>query len=201
MSRLTAGVRHSATRSLLTRRDVIVVASVSCIYGIGSVEAYTEMTMKLFAGQALPQRDLIKKLVELQYRRNDIDFARGMFRGRRRRRRVDLLPAHYEDTAWRIAFFGDEIESIKEFDPLTGETKVKLQEITIFANSHYVTPMPTIERAIKQIKIELKERLDLLHKANKLVEAQRLEQRTTYDLEMLVETGSCKGIENYSRWS
>jgi excinuclease ABC subunit B len=191
-------MRHSATRSLLTRRDVIVVASVSCIYGIGSVEAYSEMTLKLYAGQTIPQRDLIKKLVELQYKRNDTDFFRGAFRVRGDS--LDLFPAHYEDTAWRIAFFGDEIESIREFDPLTGETKVKLQEVTVFANSHYVTPRPTIERAIKHIKEELKERLDLLHKANKLVEAQRLEQRTTFDLEMLTETGTCKGIENYSRF-
>ena len=152
----------------------------------------------MHAGQQFPQRELIKKLVELQYRRNDVDFARGTFRVRGDS--IDLFPAHYEDTAWRIAFFGDEIESIREFDPLTGETKVKLQEITIFANSHYVTPRPTIERAIKQIKEELKVRLNLLHQANKLVEAQRLEQRTTYDLEMLVETGMCKGIENYSRF-
>ncbi len=191
-------MRHSATRSMLTRRDVIVVASVSCIYGIGSVETYMGMVLRLFTGMSFLQRELITKLVELQYKRNDVDFARGMFRVRGDA--VDLFPAHYEDTAWRISFFGDEIESIREFDPLTGETKVKLQEIEVFANSHYVTPRPTIDRAIREIKEELKERLDFLHQANKLVEAQRLEQRTTFDLEMLVETGSCKGIENYSRF-
>jgi excinuclease ABC subunit B len=191
-------MRHSATRSMLTRRDVIVVASVSCIYGIGSVETYSDMILRLHAGMTLPQRDLIRKLVELQYRRNDIDFARGMFRVRGDS--LDLFPAHYEDTAWRITFFGDDIESIREFDPLTGETKVKLQEIVVFANSHYVTPKPTIDRAIREIKIELKDRLEFLHKAGKLVEAQRLEQRTTYDLEMLTETGMCNGIENYSRF-
>ena len=191
-------MRHSATRSMLTRRDCIVVASVSCIYGIGSVESYQQMILDLHTGMALPQRDLIKKLVELQYRRNDIDFARGMFRVRGDI--IDLFPSHYEDTAWRIEFFGDDIEAISEFDPLTGERKVSMREIRIFANSHYVTPRPTVDRAIIQIKQELKQRLDTLYKANKLVEAQRLEQRTNYDLEMLVETGSCKGIENYSRF-
>jgi len=191
-------MRHSATRSMLERRDVIVVASVSCIYGIGSVETYSEMTVRLRAGETLPQAALIKKLVELQYKRNDVDFQRGAFRVRGDS--IDLFPAHYEDTAWRIAFFGDDIESIREFDPLTGESKVKLQEITIFANSHYVTPRPTIDKAIIHIKAELKQRLDTLHQAGKLLEAQRLEQRTTYDLEMLVETGMCKGIENYSRF-
>jgi len=191
-------MRHSATRSMLTRRDTIVVASVSCIYGIGSPETYMAMIERLYVGQTFPQKDLIKKLVELQYRRNDTDFFRGAFRVRGDN--IDLFPAHYEDTAWRISMFGDEIENISEFDPLTGEVKVRLREITIFANSHYVTPKPTIERAIKEIKAELKLQLNGLYKANKLVEAQRLEQRTNYDLEMMVETGACKGIENYSRY-
>jgi excinuclease ABC subunit B len=191
-------MRHSATRSLLTRKDTIVVASVSCIYGIGSVETYSSMQIPIYSRQTIPQRELMKKLVELQYQRNDMDFHRGTFRVRGDS--IDLFPAHYEDTAWRISFFGDEVDSLSEFDPLTGETKVKLQSIDIFANSHYVTPRPTLDRAIKQIKEELKVRLEVLHAQGKLVEAQRLEQRTTYDLEMLVETGVCKGIENYSRY-
>ncbi len=191
-------MRHSATRSMLTRRDVIVVASVSCIYGIGSVETYSQMVINLHGGQAFPQRELVKRLVELQYQRNDIDFHRGAFRVRGDS--VDVFPSHYEDAAWRIAFFGDEIESISEFDPLTGERKVKMESVTIFANSHYVTPRPTVDKAIRQIKEELKDRLEQLHKLNKLVEAQRLESRTNFDLEMLVETGMCKGIENYSRF-
>jgi excinuclease ABC subunit B len=191
-------MRHSATRSLLTRKDTIVVASVSCIYGIGSVETYSSMQIPLHLGQTIPQRELMKKLVELQYERHDADFHRGSFRVRGDS--VDLFPAHYEDTAWRISFFGNDIDSLSEFDPLTGETKVKLQSIDIFANSHYVTPRPTIDRAIKQIKEELKDRLAFLYANNKLVEAQRLQQRTTFDLEMLVETGVCKGIENYSRY-
>jgi excinuclease ABC subunit B len=191
-------MRHSATRSMLERRDVIVVASVSCIYGIGSPETYSAMTLKLHAGQQIAQQDLVKRLIELHYKRNDIDFARGFFRVRGDS--IDLFPAHYEDAAWRIGFFGDEIESISEFDPLTGERKAKLLDVHVYANSHYVTPRPTIDRAVTQIKAELKYQLDLLYKANKLVEAQRLEQRTTYDLEMMVETGACKGIENYSRY-
>ncbi len=191
-------MRHSATRSLLSRKDVIVVASVSCIYGIGSKDMYSEMVLDLKAGQTIPQATLIKKLIELQYERNDLDFARGHFRVRGDS--IDLFPSHYEDAGWRISFFGDEIESISEFDSLTGERKAKLEYINIFANSHYVTTKPTIERAIKDIKAELKERLDRLYAENKLVEAQRLEQRTNYDLEMLVETGMCKGIENYSRY-
>jgi excinuclease ABC subunit B len=191
-------MRHSATRSLLERKDVIVVASVSCIYGIGSVDTYSKMVLRLHSGQTIPQKDVIKSLVELQYKRNDMDFARGTFRVRGDN--IDLFPAHFEDAAWRISFFGDEIESISEFDPLTGERKVKLQDVDVYANSHYVTPRPTLEKAIGQIKEELKHQLALLHKNNKLVEAQRLEQRTTFDLEMLVETGVCKGIENYSRF-
>jgi excinuclease ABC subunit B len=191
-------MRHAATRSLLERQDVIVVASVSCIYGIGSAEMYSQMTLRLRKGEQRSQRDLIKTLTELQYKRNDMDFARGTFRVRGDT--IDLYPAHYEDAAWRISFFGDEIEIMNEFDPLTGEIKVKLEEIVVYANSHYVTPRPTIDRAILDIKAELKDRLAFLYANNKLVEAQRLEQRTTFDLEMLVETGTCKGIENYSRY-
>jgi len=191
-------MRHSATRSLLERKDVIVVASVSCIYGIGSAELYSQMTETITQGETRSQNELVKKLVELQYKRNDIDFARGNFRIRGDT--LDLFPAHYEDRAWRISFFGDEIEQISEFDWLTGEIKKKPDKITIYANSHYVTPRPTIEKAIIQIKAELKLRLEQLYEAGKMVEAQRLEQRTTYDLEMLMETGSCRGIENYSRF-
>jgi len=191
-------MRHSATRSMLERNDVIVVASVSCIYGIGSAEMYSQMIATIKRGEIRTQASLIKTLIELQYKRNDMDFARGTFRVRGDT--IDLFPAHYEDTAWRISFFGDEIEIINEFDWLTGEVKIKLDEITIYANSHYVTPRPTVEKSIIQIKSELKTRLERLYAEGKLVEAQRLEQRTTYDLEMLMETGTCKGIENYSRY-
>lgn len=191
-------MRHSATRSLLERRDVIVVASVSCIYGIGSRDTYMSMVMDLFVGLPISQRGMIQKLIELQYKRNDVDFSRGHFRVRGDS--IDVFPSHYEDAGWRISFFGDEIESISEFDSLTGERKAKLQSTRIFANSHYVTAKPTIERSIREIKAELKDRLAVLYSQNKLVEAQRLEQRTQYDLEMLVETGMCKGIENYSRF-
>jgi len=191
-------MRHSATRSLLERRDVIVVASVSCIYGIGSRDTYMAMVMDLFVGQPISQQGMIKKLIELQYKRNDIDFSRGNFRVRGDS--IDVFPSHYDDAGWRISFFGDEVESISEFDSLTGERKAKLTSTRIFANSHYVTTKPTIERSIREIKAELKDRLAQLYAQNKLVEAQRLEQRTNYDLEMLVETGMCKGIENYSRY-
>ncbi len=192
-------MRHSATRALLERPDdVIVVASVSCIYGIGSVETYSRMTLSLAAGAKLDQRDLLKRLVEIQYARNDIDFHRGTFRVRGDV--LDIFPAHLEDRAWRFSFFGDELESIIEFDPLTGEKTQTLNEVTVYANSHYVTPKPTMEQAIRQIKIDLKERLAWLEKGGKLVEAQRLGQRTQFDLEMLTETGICKGIENYSRY-
>lgn len=191
-------MRHSATRSLLERKDVIVVASVSCIYGIGSVETYSSMTKTLKVGDEVSQKDLLGLFVQLLYKRNDVGFVRGTFRVRGDV--VDIFPAHLEDRAWRMSFFGDEIESIYEFDPLTGERGQDLQEITIYANSHYVTPKPTLEAAIKQIKTDLKERLDWLHSQGKLLEAQRLEQRTTFDLEMMMETGACKGIENYSRY-
>ena len=191
-------MRHSATRSLLERKDVIVVASVSCIYGIGSPEMYLQMTATIKKGETRSQPSLIKTLIDLQYKRNDMDFSRGTFRVRGDT--IDIFPAHCEGTAWRISFFGDEIELINEFDSLTGETNEKLNEITVFANSHYVTPRPTVEKAIHLIKAELKTRIEQFYAAGKLVEAQRIEQRTNYDIEMLIETGSCKGIENYSRY-
>ncbi len=191
-------MRHSATRSLLERKDVIVVASVSCIYGIGSAESYQAMTLEMLSGSQVPLQSLIKQLIELQYKRNDLGFQRGCFRVKGDT--LDLFPAHLEDQAWRFSFFGDELESIHAFDPLTGESHGMMEKVTIYANSHYVTPRPTIEKAIGQIKIELKERLQWLRENNKLLEAQRLEQRTQFDLEMLIETGTCKGIENYSRY-
>ena len=191
-------LRHSATRALLERQDVIVVASVSCIYGIGSVETYSEMIFKLQAGQRIELRELTARLVELLYSRNDMNFVRGTFRIRGDS--LDIFPAHLEDRAWRLSLFGDEIETIVEFDPLTGEKTASMKDVTIFANSHYVTPRPTLDKAIKGIKEELVDRLAWLREHGKLLEAQRLEQRTQFDLEMLVETGSCKGIENYSRF-
>jgi excinuclease ABC subunit B len=191
-------MRHSATRALLERRDVIVVASVSCIYGIGSVETYSAMTIELKAGETIDQTALIRRLVELQYKRNDMDFHRGTFRVRGDS--VDIFPAHFEDRAWRLSLFGDEIENIIEFDPLTGERTAKLDSIHVYANSHYVTPRPTMDQAMKGIKHELKDRLEWYYAHNKLLEAQRIEQRTMFDLEMMQETGACKGIENYSRW-
>ncbi|MCE3233134.1 MAG: excinuclease subunit [Rickettsiaceae bacterium] len=191
-------MRHSATRAMLERPDVIVVASVSCIYGIGSPELYYQMIIPLKSGTDVNQMELTKKFVELAYERNDINFVRGTFRVRGDR--VDIFPSHYENRAWRLSFFGNELEEISEFDPLTGETIAKLDEVTIYANSHYVTPRPTLLQAVKSIKEELKERLEFLESNKKLVEAQRLEQRTTFDMEMIHETGACKGIENYSRY-
>ncbi len=191
-------MRHSATRALLERRDVIIVGSVSCIYGIGSVETYSEMTIPLELGQRLERNVLLHRFVELQYRRNDQNFHRGAFRVRGDL--VEIFPAHYEDRAWRLSFFGDELEAICEFDPLTGEKKYDLKAVRIYANSHYVTPRPTLQQAIKEIKLDLKCRLDELRTANKLLEAQRLEQRTVFDLEMLEAAGHCAGIENYSRY-
>ncbi len=191
-------MRHAATQSLLERNDVIIVASVSCIYGIGSVETYSRMVVKLETGGRIARETLAKALVELQYRRNDAAFQRGTFR--LRGENVDIFPSHYEDRAWRITLFGDEIEALEEFDPLTGERTSKLGEISIYANSHYVTPRPTLNQAIIGIKQELKERLDALVADGKLLEAERLQQRTTFDLEMMETTGSCKGIENYSRY-
>ncbi len=191
-------MRHAATRALLERDDVIIVASVSCIYGIGSVETYTAMTFALQVGETLPRDQLLADLVALQYRRNDQAFQRGTFRVRGDT--VEVFPAHLEDRAWRISMFGDEIETITEFDPLTGQKCDELSLVKIYANSHYVTPKPTLQQAIKLIKAELKERLDELYQAGKLLEAQRLEQRTTFDMEMMEATGSCAGIENYSRY-
>ena len=191
-------MRHSATRSLLERDDVVIVASVSCIYGIGSVETYTAMTFQMEIGDRLDQRQLLADLVAQQYKRQDINFVRGSFRVRGDT--IEIFPAHLEDRAWRISLFGDEIESITEFDPLTGQKTGELKSVKIYANSHYVTPRPTLNQAIKSIREELKFRLTELEKAGRLLEAQRLEQRTRFDLEMLEATGSCAGIENYSRY-
>src|ERR1044071_2749981 len=191
-------MRHSATRSLFERRDVIIVASVSCIYGIGSPETYSTMTITLKVGQHLDMATLLRRLVELQYKRNDANFYRGMFRVRGDS--FELFPAHLEDRAWRLSLFGDEIEAIHEIDPLTGEKTAALHSIKVYANSHYVTPRPTLLQAIEQIRRDLKIRLEELHRGGRLLEAQRLEQRTTYDLEMIEATGSCAGIENYSRY-
>jgi excinuclease ABC subunit B len=191
-------MRHSATRSLLERDDVIIVASVSCIYGIGSVETYSAMTFSLKKGQSADQREIIRKLVALQYKRNDQGFARGNFRVRGDN--LEIFPSHYEDTAWRVNFFGDDIEEIVEFDPLTGKKIASLETIKVYANSHYVTPGPTLKQATEAIRHELAERLKELVAEGKLLEAQRLEQRTNFDLEMIAATGSCAGIENYSRF-
>ncbi len=191
-------MRHSATRSLLERDDCVIVASVSCIYGIGSVETYTAMTFQMAVGDRLDQRQLLADLVAQQYKRRDMDFQRGSFRVRGDT--IEIFPAHLEDAAWRISMFGDEIDSITEFDPLTGQKTGDLQSVKIYANSHYVTPRPTLNGAIRAIKEELKGRLAELEKAGRLLEAQRLEQRTRYDIEMLEATGSCAGIENYSRY-
>ncbi|WEJ08939.1 excinuclease ABC subunit UvrB [Sinorhizobium prairiense] len=191
-------MRHSATRSLLERDDVIIVASVSCIYGIGSVETYTAMTFQMSVGDRLDQRQLLADLVAQQYKRRDMDFQRGSFRVRGDT--IEIFPAHLEDAAWRISMFGDEIDSITEFDPLTGQKTGDLKSVKIYANSHYVTPRPTLNAAIKAIKEEMSQRLAELERAGRLLEAQRLEQRTRYDIEMLEATGSCQGIENYSRY-
>ena len=190
--------RHSATRSLVEREDVIIVASVSCIYGIGSVDSYSKMTLEIKKGQNINLMEFLRELVELQYKRNNIDFRRGMFRVTGDR--VDVFPAHLEDIAWRISFFGDEVEDIKEFDPLTGEFIQSFEEVKIFANSHYITPKPRLENAIKEIKKDLKIRLEEFHKEKKLLEFQRLKERTNFDLEMIQATGTCSGIENYSRY-
>ncbi len=191
-------MRHSATRALFERRDVIIVASVSCIYGIGSKEDYAAMSFNIMQGDTIDRQALIQRLVELQYNRNDLAFERGAFRVRGDV--VELFPAHFEDRAWRFDMFGDEIEKITEFDPLTGEKYTDLEGVRIFANSHHITPGPTMQQAIKQIKNDLKIQLEFFEKNNKLLEAQRLDQRTQFDLEMLEATGSTKGIENYSRY-
>ena len=190
--------RHSATRSLVERDDVIIVASVSCIYGIGAVDSYSKMTLEIKKGQNLNLMEFLRELVDLQYKRNNIDFRRGMFRVTGDR--VDVFPAHLEDIAWRVSFFGDEIEEIKEFDPLTGEFLQNFEEVKIFANSHYITPKPRLEKAIQEIKKDLKDRLEEFDKEKKLLELQRLKERTNFDLEMIQATGTCSGIENYSRY-
>jgi excinuclease ABC subunit B len=191
-------MRHSATRAILERDDVIVVASVSCIYGIGSVETYTAMTFTLAVGDRVDEKKMLADLVAQQYRRNDAAFERGTFR--KRGDVLEIFPAHYEDRAWRVSLFGDEVEAIQEFDPLTGKKTADLPSIKIYANSHYVTPRPTLKQAITAIKDELRVRLDWLVQTGKLLEAQRLEQRTNFDVEMMETTGSCAGIENYSRY-
>ncbi len=191
-------MRHAATQSLLERGDVVIIASVSCIYGIGSVETYGRMVVKLEAGGTIDRDTLARALVELQYRRNDVAFARGTFR--LRGDAVDVWPSHLEDRAWRIVLFGDDVEVIREFDPLTGEITATLEQVSIYANSHYVTPRPTLTQAVRDIKIELQERLKALTAEGKLLEVERLQQRTTFDIEMIETTGSCKSIENYSRY-
>ncbi|MFZ1682329.1 MAG: excinuclease ABC subunit UvrB [Rhizobiaceae bacterium] len=191
-------MRHAATRAILERDDVIIVASVSCIYGIGSVETYTAMTFQMNVGDRIDQRQLLADLVAQQYKRAENDFRRGTFRVRGDT--IEIFPAHLEDRAWRVALFGDEIESIAEFDPLTARKSAELKSVKIYANSHYVTPKPTLNQAIASIKAELKQRLAELETAGRLLEAQRLAQRTQFDLEMLEATGACAGIENYSRY-
>ncbi|WP_353315242.1 excinuclease ABC subunit UvrB [Shimia sp. NS0008-38b] len=191
-------MRHSATRALLERDDVIIVASVSCIYGIGSVETYSAMTLDLKAGGEYDQRQVINDLVAQQYRRNDASFQRGSFRVRGDS--LEIFPAHLEDRAWKLSFFGEELESITEFDPLTGEKTDTFEQVRVYANSHYVTPKPTLNQAIINIKQELRQRLNQLVDEGKLLEAQRLEQRTNFDVEMMEAQGFCNGIENYSRY-
>ena len=190
-------LRHSATRHLLERRDVIVVASVSCIYGIGDAESYSQMAFSIKKGDTVDVQNLTRRLAELQYKRNDVAFERGCFR--LNGDVLDIFPSHYEDLAWRVSLFGDEVEDVFEFDPLTGKKKMALPEIVIYPASHYVTPRPALSQAIKTIKEELKDRLAFYASENKPLEAERLQQRTRYDLEMMEATGSCKGIENYSR--
>lgn len=191
-------MRHSATQALLERQDVIIVASVSCIYGIGSVETYSKMVISLKVGDHIDRNELLRQLVALQYKRNDMDFHRGSFRAKGDV--IEIFPSHYEDRAWKLSLFGDEIETITEVDPLTGAKTASLEAIKVYANSHYVTPGPTIQQAIVGIKAELKSRLEEFNREGKLLEAQRLEQRTKFDLEMLAATGMCAGIENYSRF-
>jgi len=191
-------LRHLATRNLLERRDTIVVASVSCIYGIGDVETYQRMIITLNVGDRIERNDLLNKFVEIQYVRNDIAFERGSFRVRGDV--VEIFPAHLDDRAWRLSFFGDELEAIQEIDALTGQKMAPLNSVTVYANSHYVTPKPTMQQAIKQMKIDLQERLAEFRAQGKLLEEQRLAQRTSFDLEMLQATGMCPGIENYSRY-
>ena len=191
-------MRHAATRSLLERDDVIIVASVSCIYGIGSVETYSAMTATINAGDRLDRSSLLADLVALQYKRNDGAFTRGTFRVRGDT--IEIHPAHLEDRAWRVSLFGDEVDAITEFDPLTGHKTDQVKSVKVYANSHYVTPKPTLQQAVKRIQEDLRIRLTDLNDAGRLLEAQRLEQRTRFDIEMMMATGSCAGIENYSRY-
>lgn len=191
-------MRHAATRALFEREDVVIVASVSCIYGIGSPETYSQMVIPIETGKPMDVRDLMKSLVTLQYKRNDLNFQRGSFRVRGDT--VEIFPAHLEDRAWRVSFFGDEIDAIHEFDPLTGEKTAVLEKVRVYAGSHYVTPRPTLHQAVERIKVELKQRCSEFESAGRLLELQRIEQRTTFDMEMMEATGSCNGIENYSRY-
>jgi excinuclease ABC subunit B len=191
-------LRHTATRALFERRDTIVIASVSCIYGIGSPEFYSKMVMRIKVGDEINRQKLIMRFIDLQYTRNDLAFERCSFRVLGDV--VDIFPSHLDDRAWRLSMFGDEIEEISEFDPLTGETFAKLDNVSIYPSSHYVTPKDILQKAVVNIKNDLNLRLTELDKNNKILESQRLNQRTTYDLEMLVTLGSCKGIENYSRY-
>ncbi|WP_375319555.1 excinuclease ABC subunit UvrB [Candidatus Tisiphia endosymbiont of Oplodontha viridula] len=191
-------LRHSATRSLLERRDVIVVSSVSCIYGLGSPNLYYQMTITVKSGEIYARERLLNDLVNLQYKRNDVGFERGTFRVKGDN--IDIFPVHYNDKAWRLSFFDNKLEYISEFDPLTGERLAKLEQAVIYAKSHFVTPKEVVQNAISQIEEELQRRLEFLNTHGKLVESQRLNQRTQYDMEMMMETGSCKGIENYSRF-
>ncbi|HJK86675.1 MAG TPA: excinuclease ABC subunit UvrB [Candidatus Megaira endosymbiont of Nemacystus decipiens] len=191
-------LRHSATRSLMERRDVIVVSSVSCIYGLGSPEIYYQMKLELKVGENYKRSDFLNELVKLQYERNDIAFERGNFRVKGEN--IDIFPSHYATRAWRLTFFGDELETIKEFDPLTGEEFRLFDEATLYAGSHFVMPQETIKTSIERISKELQERVSSLKEEGKLLEASRINQRTQYDLEMLQSMGSCKGIENYSRY-
>jgi len=191
-------MRHSATRALLERNDVVIVASVSCIYGIGAVETYAEMIVRVRIGDQVEQRELLQKFVALQYKRNDQAFYRGMFRVRGDV--VEVFPSHMEDRAWRLSLFGDEIEAMWEIDPLTGDKLATIDEFVLYPNSHYVTPRPTLLQAMPKIRAELKDRVEELTEQGKLLEAQRIQERTTFDLEMMETTGHCAGIENYSRY-
>ena len=191
-------LRHSATRALLERRDVIVVASVSCIYGLGAPELYLQMTEEISIDCKIKQESLQSKLVDLQYKRNDLSLSRGSFQvcGDI----LNIFPSHYENRAWKISFFDSQVEYIKEFDPINGKTTAKLDKITVFANSHYVTPRPTLLQALKMIEKDMEDQVEIFRSKNMYTEAQRIEKRTRYDIEMIKETGSCKGIENYSRY-
>ena len=191
-------MRHSTTRSLFERNDVVIVASVSCIYGIGPVETYSQMTLSLKVGINIDRTEILQTLVSLHYKRNDHNFVRGNFRVRGDI--IEIFPSHLEDKAWKIDLFGDEIEKIIEFDPLTGQKIKNLSEIKIYSNSHYIAEKPTINQAIKEIKKDLTKRILEFKKNNKLIEAQRIEERTNFDLEMIEISGTCSGIENYSRY-